>query len=252
MEENHNDVPAKAQDKRMIACIGIAAVVIALNFFNFGWYILYPFALLYTFVHEMGHGISAVLMGGDFVKFEMWSNGSGVATYSGSFSRLADAFVAFGGLIAPAIMAAIFLLFARRPKLSRIGLYISFGICALSIILVVRNLFGIFFVALCGGAAFALAKLPKSDKVPQYSMLVLAMTLCTMVFSRGDYLFTEVAHTTAGDAPSDVACIANDLFLPYWFWGGLIAAISVAILFFGIRGFFRSSGAKPAPKAIEE
>ena len=115
------------------------------------------------------------------------------------------------------------------------GLYVFTGICALSLILVVRNLFGFFFVALCGAATFALAKLPKTDTVPKYSMLFLAITLLTAVFSRGDYLFTKTAETAGGTMPSDVGQISEYLFLPYWFWGGLIALISVAILFLGIR-----------------
>ena len=99
----------------------------------------------------------------------------------------------------------------------------------------------------CGAVALLLAKVPKSNDVPQYSMLVLAITLLTAVFSRGDYLFTDVAQTSGGVMPSDVGQIANNLFLPYWFWGGLIALLSVVILFVGIRGFFYSK-----PKAIEE
>ena len=71
-------------------------------------------------------------------------------------------------------------------------------------------------------------------------MLVLAITLLTAVFSRGDYLFTDTAQTAQGAAPSDVGQIANNLFLPYWFWGGLIAALSVLILILGIKGFFYS------------
>ncbi|MBQ9817900.1 MAG: M50 family metallopeptidase [Proteobacteria bacterium] len=254
-----SEVPAKLtqSDKRILACVGLSAVVIALYFIPYGWYVLYPFMLVYTFIHEMGHGIAALMMGGEFVKFEMWVRGSGMATFTLPIdaSRFAKAFVAFGGLVAPAIMAAVCMVLARSGKAARVGLYIFTGICALSLILVVRNLFGIVFVLLCGLATFALAKLPKKNTIPQYSTLFLALTLLTAVFARGDYLFTAVAHTDVGDAPSDVAQIQDNLFLPYWFWGGLIAIISVAILILGIRAFFRApakseSGTKS--KAIQE
>ena len=243
------DVPAvNERSHGMIACFAISALVIGLYFIPYGMYVLYPFMLVYTFIHEMGHGIAAVLMGGVFDKFEMWLDGSGMATsmLPRDASHFAHAFVAFGGLIAPAIMAAISLMLGRSGKAARIGLYIFAGICALSLILVVRNLFGILFVAVCGLAAFGLAKLPRSDKIPQYSMLFLAITLLTAVFSRGDYLFTPSAQTAVGVAPSDVGQIAEHLFLPYWFWGGLIALLSVAILVIGVRGFFLAgAGEKP-------
>lgn len=248
------DVPAQINPKHgMIACLAISAVVIALYFVPYGMYALYPFMLIYTFIHEMGHGIAALLVGGDFVKFEMWLDGSGMATsmLSQDASRFARAFVAFGGLIAPPIMAAICMMLGRTGKAARIGLYIFAGICALSLILVVRNLFGIIFVAVCGMAAFGLAKLPKSDRIPQYSMLFLAITLLTAVFSRSDYLFTPTAQTAVGVSPSDVGQIAENLYLPYGVWGALIAILSILTLIIGVRGFFltsdKSSHAKQLP-----
>ena len=35
------------------------------------------FFLLYTFVYEMGHGITTLIVGGHFVRIEMWPDGSG-------------------------------------------------------------------------------------------------------------------------------------------------------------------------------
>ena len=147
-------------------------------------------------------------------------------------------------------MAAISLLLARSAKAAKIGL-IAFGvICGLSLLLVVRNLFGFFFVLSCGLVSLALALIPKNANVARYSMLFIAITLLTAVFSRGDYLFVAEAQTAMGVMPSDTGQIAKQLFLPYWFWGGLIAVISIAILIFGVRGFFYSSkpnDAKPLP-----
>lgn len=241
---NSNSVPAVPDKKGTIACIAISALVIGLYFVPYGYYILYPFSLIYTFVHEMGHGIAAIMVGGHFEKFIMNLDGSGLATNKipVDLSRFGRAFIAFGGLVAPAIMAAISLILGRSPKASRIGFYIFAGICALSLIFVVRNLFGFIFVALCGCAALCIAKFPKSDSIPRYSMLILAITLLTAVFSRGDYLFVKYATgASVGSANqlSDVGQIAENLFLPYWFWGGLIGLISVVILIVGIMAFFR-------------
>jgi hypothetical protein len=73
------------------------------------------------------------------------------------------------------------------------------------------------------------------------------------VFSRGDYLFTDVARTQNGAMPSDVANMANALFLPYWFWGAACGLFSVAMLALGAWFFLRGLGAmgrKKKPKDV--
>lgn len=246
MNQSENAPATRRDTKGMWACLIVSAIVISLYFIPYGYYVMYPMMLVYTFVHEMGHGIAAMMTGGTFVKFEMWADGSGVATSipAADAGRFARAFTAFGGLIAPAVMAAISLILARSAKAARIGLLAFAAICALTLILVVRNLFGFAFVLICGIVVAALAVVPKNINVSRYAMLFIAIALLTAVFSRGDYLFVAEGETAQGMMPSDTGQIAQQLFLPYWFWGGLIAAISVVILILGVRGFFGSIGSK--------
>ena len=42
---------------------------------------------------------------------------------------------------------------------------------------------------------------------------------------------------------SDTAAISEALFLPYWFWGGVCALISLAVLWFGLALFWRATRA---------
>ncbi len=39
--------------------------------------------------------------------------------------------------------------------------------------------------------------------------------------------------------PSDVARIAEALWLPYWIWGGLCAVFSALVLVLGLRAYLR-------------
>jgi hypothetical protein len=64
-----------------------------------------------------------------------------------------------------------------------------------------------------------------------------ATQLGLSVFSRADSLFAPVAHTSAWVMPSDVARIAEALWLPYWIQGGLCAVFSVLVL--GLRANLR-------------
>lgn len=234
--------PDKIKNRKngIIAVSLISVAIVALYHIPYGHYLLYPLMLLYTFIHESGHGIAAEMMGGDFVKFEMWIDGSGMATSAvpDNLSAFGTAFISFGGLIAPAIVAAICLILGRSAKASRIGFYVLGALSALSVALYVRNTFGIIFVLACAAVFILVAHFVKSKAVHQYGMLFIAISLLTSVFSRGDYLFTRDAQTATGVHLSDVGQIADALWLPYWFWGGLIAILSVAILLFGIRAFF--------------
>jgi hypothetical protein len=66
---------------------GLAAMGIVFVLWNIPQldFILYPFRLFVTFVHEAGHGLAAILTGGRFEGFEVYSSGAGQAlTVGGS------------------------------------------------------------------------------------------------------------------------------------------------------------------------
>ncbi|CAG1015282.1 MAG: M50 family metallopeptidase [Anaerolineae bacterium] len=74
--------------------------------------ILYPFRLLVTFVHEAGHGISAIVTGGEFRQFTVYPNGAGVATTAGG-SRFV---ILQMGYLGAALFGAILLYAANRAR----------------------------------------------------------------------------------------------------------------------------------------
>ena len=60
--------------------LGLSTLItLGLYIIPFGSTISYPLLMLSTLVHEMGHGLTALAVGGRFDSFQMWSNGSGVA-----------------------------------------------------------------------------------------------------------------------------------------------------------------------------
>ena len=63
--------------------------------------------LFSTLTHELGHGLTAMLVGGDFEKLVINWDGSGVTSWKGNPGRIARGLVAAGGLIGPACWAAI-------------------------------------------------------------------------------------------------------------------------------------------------
>ena len=228
-------------DRERSALVALAlavAATVALYVVPFGYYIAYPLVLISTFVHEMGHGIAGILVGARFDEFVMYSDASGSARISGGTGRLASAFIAAGGLVGPSVAAALLFGLCTRTNLARIGLW-AVGIVALvSCLWVVRNVFSWIFVGSLGALAVFLA-IKAKPRVAQWALAFLAVQLTLSVYSRADYLFTSVAQTATGQAPSDVAVISDALFLPYWFWGGVCAALSLVVLGAGLYIFWR-------------
>ena len=208
-------------------------------------WLAWPLRLLSTLAHELGHGLAAVLVGGRFEALLMWSDGSGVATWTALTSRLSHAIIAAAGLLGPALAAAACFLLGRSPRGSRITLCAMGGGLVLADVLVVRTLFGVLFVALLAVVMLVVA-LAGRPWMSQVALILMGVQLALSVFSRGDYLFTPVARTEAGSVPSDVAQIAEALLLPYWFWGGAIAALSVLILGVALVIFLRAGPAADA------
>ena len=143
------------------------------------------------------------------------------------------------GVVGPALAAIGMFLLARTQRRTRVALALSAVLLLLALLLVVRNLFGIVFVL---GVASALAAVAYRGQswVPRFTLVFLAVQLALSVFSRSDYLFVPVARTSAGPMPSDVAQIASALPLPFWFWGAVCGALSLAVLLLGVRAYLRA------------
>lgn len=94
---------------------GALALVYALwNIPQLG-FIVYPFRLFVTYVHEAGHSLMALLSGGRIVGFEVFSDGSGLArTVGGSRALILPA-----GYLGAAFFGAVLFYIVNRYHLAR-------------------------------------------------------------------------------------------------------------------------------------
>lgn len=225
----------KRTRQTLILCVLLTLIAF---FAPFGQTIGYPLILVSTFVHEMGHGITALIIGLDFTSFQMWSDGSGVANIKGSATAVDQALTAAGGLLGPSIFAAFCFMAAKKQAISRIFL----SLCGVGMImaefLYVRNTFAWVFVGVLA-AMFLWFAQQSRDWLAKAALVFLGIQLSLSVFSRSDYLFTETALTSQGTMASDVAVIAQALSMPYWFWGAACGVFSVIILLFGLWSYVR-------------
>ncbi len=237
---SQSDTFSASERRAWRALLISAGVTGALYVVPFGDVLSYPLVLLSTLAHEMGHGLTAVAVGGDFESFKLYADGSGVAQWSGNPSRLDRALVSAGGLIGPAVVAALLFFLGKWAKVARVALTLIGAALILALVLLIRNFFGFAFVGLIAGLCLWIG-IKGSVRAAQIAVVFVGVQLALSVFSRGDYLFTETANTANGPMPSDVAQISDALFGPYWMWGGLCGAVSVGVLMGGLWLYLRGA-----------
>jgi len=220
-----------------------AAAIALLWQIPYGRQMLYPLTLLATFAHEMGHGLTAMLVGARFDQLLLHADGSGVAVWHGHPGRITTALIAAGGLVGPTIAGITLLLFSRSPRYARTVLALLAALVAMTVVVWLRNPFGVvFLLALAATLALAAKALP--DTAAAFLLHLIAVTLCLSWFTDLDYMFSAQAMVDGVAQPSDSAVIADALGLTYWFWGGIIAVFSLAVALLGIGFLSRKPGEK--------
>ena len=210
-----------------------AAAIALLWQLPYGRQLLYPLTLLATFAHEMGHGLTAMLVGERFDHLLLHADGSGVAQWRGNPGRVTTALIAAGGLVGPTVAGITLLLLSRSPRYARAVLAALAALITLSVVVWLRNAFGVVFL-LAWAAALAIAARVLSNTAAAFFLHLIAVTLCLSWFTDLDYMFSMHAMVNGVAQPSDSTVIADALGLTYWFWGGVIAVFSLAVAALGI------------------
>lgn len=212
----------------------LVAACLLLQSWQEGKWLMYPFALFGTWAHELGHGLSAMLMGFEFTRLELFSNLGGTAHYLSNSSALKDVFIKASGLLGPSVLGAFVLLSVRRWHNPTLVLVLLALLALLTAVWWTGNTFttitgAVFTLVLLG--LIKLPWLPIRDALVQ----ILGIQLFISAFTNLDYMFTDSFERDGQVVTSDTGSIADALFLPYWFWGALIAAVSVLILLATLR-----------------
>ena len=215
-----------------VLLLAVSTIVVAWQL-PYGPQALYPLSLLATFAHEMGHGLTTLLVGEHFDRLLLHADGSGLAEWRGNPGRLARAAIAAGGLLGPSVAGVALLLLAGSPRRARALLGVFAAGLVFCVVMWVRNPFGMAFL-LATAAVFAAAGRWLGDFAAAFLLNLLAAVLCLSWFRDLDYMFSAHAVVAGVARPSDSAVIADALWLPYWFWGALVATLSLTLLVLGL------------------
>ena len=226
------------QNNALILTLIVILTITAWNIPN-GMYFVYPFTIFSTWIHEMSHGLTSMLFGATFIKLELFSNGSGSACFTYDsllLGKLGLAAIAGAGPLGPAIVGSIALACSKNNKATEFCLWLFSILLIASIIKWVRPLDSLPFWIMVA-FTIAITWLAYKGK-PAMRIIVLQIlavqSFVSLYFSVG-YLFSESALVAGGNFPSDTQVIENNLFLPHWFWAGLIIIIALTLIYSSIK-----------------
>lgn len=224
---------AGKQEITLLVVMGVCSILLWGS--PYGGYILYPFSILATWFHEMGHGLAALAFGYDFEQLVIDANGSGYAAYSTleQPSRFSQAVIAGAGLIGPTVAGCLLILASARRRATRSALAILGFVLLGSTVIWVRSLTGWVVLPLLGLASIALAFRGR-ERWRRFAVQFLGVQGCISIYRDFAYLFSEGFVRDGRAQLSDTGVISDALFLPYWFWGGLITAMICAMVYWSL------------------
>jgi hypothetical protein len=228
------------QRQRVWLLLVIALASITLWQTMLGSLLLYPFTILATWFHEMGHGIAAMLSGRGFERLLIFGDGSGVALSMRPADgyRLTDALIAASGPLGPAIAGALLIISSRSTTATRNALAVLAIALVASSVIWVRSLTGWLILPALGIAILALA-VRGSDARQRFVIQLLGVQAAISAWQQFGYLFSSGGNVGGELQRSDTSAIADVLLLPYWFWGAIISIVILALLWWSFRLAFR-------------
>jgi len=226
-------------------------VVVMLPSLPFGAYLIYPFAILTTWFHEMGHGLTALMLGQHFEQLMIFANGSGVAQsqIEGDASRFTLGAIAAGGPLAPSLVGALLILASAHPKLWRPVLWLSAAAIGLSVVIWVRSPVGYTMLPLVA-ALLGLVAWRASPGFARFTLQFLGVLGAMSMLRDWGYLFTENAVINGQPMLSDTGQISAVLGLPHWFWAGVILLVSAVMVGAALKYALAENRLRPPPRKL--
>lgn len=226
-------------------------VVTLLPALPFGNWLAYPFAILTTWFHEMGHGLTALALGQHFAQLLIFPNGSGVAEsqVAGDASRFVHAAIAAGGPLAPSAVGALLIVASAHPRAWRPALWLVTAAILASTIIWVRSATGWWALPLVAAIIGAVAW-RGSPAWTRFSLQFLGVLGALSALRDWGYLFTEQVVLGGQAMLSDTGAIAAVLGLPHWLWAGVILLVSGLMIGAALKYALAEKRLRPPPRKL--
>lgn len=220
---------AKGGAKRLLVPLLLAIVVYALWSTVFVW----PLRLFVVLLHELSHGLAAVLTGGRIVSIALSPGEGGLCTTAGGWPFL----ISSAGYVGSALFGAFFLVLGvrGRPKTHR-AVTALLGAALLVVTLVwMRSAFGFVYGLAAGVLLLGVARwLPEGAS----SLVLRLLGVTSLLYAPWDIVSDLILRSVPS---SDAGALARTTGVPAIAWGVLWLGASLAV---GALALRRSVGAR--------
>lgn len=234
--------------------IAVALIFAVAHWVPGGRLLLYPLTLFVTWVHETGHGLAALAVGGSFSHLQIMSDASGLA-YTAAWPGWPMAAVSAGGLLGPAVFGAVVLGTVHGPKRARVFLVTLAVFMLLSTVIWIRSATGVIVVpalaVLLGWVGWrGFRESPERRVIVAQVLAVVAAidTLTRMV----SYVFMKQVTVDGQVRLSDIGRFAENVGGWYVLWGVAFTIVACAMLGLGGWLAWRVPEAPPKPDKLRK
>lgn len=200
-----------------------AALCLCISLTPWGPLLLYPFTLFTTWVHECGHAVMVVVMGGSVTSITIEPDTSGLTRSLMPSGRIAQGLVASSGYLGASLVGCLLMAATRVEKRAR-GILRALGaFMLLTLVIWMRNLFGALVVLAWGATLLGLAR-RGSGRASRFFLSVLAIQVALNAVYDIRILFL------VSGGRSDADTMTRLFLAPAWLWAGAWMILSVAML----------------------
>lgn len=194
--------------------LGLAAILL------WDTFVAYPFRIFVVFLHEISHGLAAVLTGGRIVSIGLSFDEGGVCVTQGGSRFL----ILSAGYLGSLLWGALFLLLAARRRRAPVVLALIGLFTLVVTLLYVRTWFG-FFYGLAAAAALLLVAGKLKPEISEGLLAAIGVMSCLYAVwdVASDVLFRSIPS-------SDASALAGLTGVPAVVWGVLWIAASLWVI----------------------
>ncbi|MCB1456967.1 MAG: M50 family metallopeptidase [Nitratireductor sp.] len=193
--------------------------------------VVFPLKILVVFLHELSHGLAAILTGGSIEWITLAPDESGLAYIRGG-SRFA---ILTAGYLGSLLLGVLVLLAALKTSADRIVM----GVFGATMILVaafyIRDLFPLVFCIGTGLAMLASAWW-LSHRANDVALRIIGLS--SMIYVPYDIFSDTIARS---ELRSDARMLAEEFGGSTMLWGGIWLLLSIAVILLCLRYAFRES-----------
>lgn len=201
--------------------IAISVVVFAL----WSTPVVFPLKILVVFLHEVSHGLAAILTGGSIEAISLSVQEGGHA-----ITRGGNRFVILtAGYLGSLLLGVMLLLIALRTHADRAAMGLFGLITLLVTVLYIRDIFPLVFCGITGLAMLATAWF-LSRPINDFVLRVIGLS--SVIYVPYDIFSDTIARS---ELRSDAYMLAEEFGGPTMFWGGLWLVLSLAVIGFCLR-----------------